>query len=117
MNDIIKIIKSLEGSGVVTETVKHEIKKQERRILGALLAPLTTSIWQPVISPVVKGINFLAPLHPLSNIVITQYFNYERRLMAFFSRNGLPRIKDEANVINLDDKKVKKQIGFHYLLK
>ena len=32
MNDIIKIIKSLEGSGVVTETVKHEIKKQERRI-------------------------------------------------------------------------------------
>ena len=35
MNDIIKIIKSLEDSGVlidgvtVTETVKHEIKKQE----------------------------------------------------------------------------------------
>ena len=37
--------------------------------------------------------------------------------MAFFSRNGLPRIKDGANVINLDDKKVKKHIGFHYLLK
>ena len=33
MNDIIKIIKSLEDSGVladgVTEIVKHEIKKQE----------------------------------------------------------------------------------------
>ena len=32
MNDIIKIIKALEDSGVlidgVTETVKHEIKKQ-----------------------------------------------------------------------------------------
>ena len=28
MNDIIKIIKSLEDSGVVTETVKHEIKKR-----------------------------------------------------------------------------------------
>ena len=33
LNDIIKIIKSLEDSGVlidrVTETVKHEIKKQK----------------------------------------------------------------------------------------
>ena len=37
MNDIIKIIKSLEGSGVlidgVPEIVKHEIKKQEGRFL------------------------------------------------------------------------------------
>ena len=34
MNDIIKVIKSLEDSGVlideVTETVKHEIKKTRR---------------------------------------------------------------------------------------
>ena len=39
MNDIIKIIKSLEDSGVlidgVTQTVKDEIKKQEGRFLGA----------------------------------------------------------------------------------
>ena len=44
MNDIIKIIKSLKDSGIlidgVTETVKREIKKQEGRFLGALLAPL-----------------------------------------------------------------------------
>ena len=61
MNDIIKIIKSLEGSGVlidrVTETVKDEIKKQEGVFLGALLAPLTTSLVQPVISSVGKGIS------------------------------------------------------------
>ena len=61
MNDIIKIIKSLEGSGVlidrVTETVKDEIKKQEGGFLGALLAPLTTSLVQPVISSVGKGIS------------------------------------------------------------
>ena len=54
MNVIIKIIKSLEDSGVlingVTETVKHEIKKQEGGILGALLAHLATSLVQPVIS-------------------------------------------------------------------
>ena len=48
MNDIIKIIKSQEDSGLlidwVTETVKHEIKKQEAGFLGALLTPLATSI-------------------------------------------------------------------------
>ena len=60
MNDIIKIIKSLEDSGILidgaTETVKHEIKKQEGRFFGALLAPLAASLVQPVISSVVKGI-------------------------------------------------------------
>ena len=41
MNEIIKIIKSLEESGAlsdgVTETVKHEIKKQEVGFRGALV--------------------------------------------------------------------------------
>ena len=61
MTDIIKIIKSLETSGVlidgVTETVKHEIKQQEGGFVGALLAPLAASWLQPVISSVVKGIS------------------------------------------------------------
>ena len=60
MNDIIKIIKSLEDSGALVkhgiEIVKHEIKKQEGRFLRDLLAPLATSNVQPVISSVVKGI-------------------------------------------------------------
>ena len=41
----------------VTETVKHEIKKQEAGFLGAFLATLSASIMQPVISSVVKCIN------------------------------------------------------------
>ena len=61
VNDIIKIIKSLEDSGVlidgVTETVKHERKKQEGGFVGALLVPLAASLVQPVISSVVKGIS------------------------------------------------------------
>ena len=61
MNDIFKINKSLEDSGLyidgVTETVKHEIKKQEGGVLGALLAPLAVSLVQLVISSVVKGIS------------------------------------------------------------
>ena len=61
MNDIIKIIKYLEDSGVfiyrVTETVEHEIKKQEGKFPGALLATLVTLLVQPVISSVVKTIS------------------------------------------------------------
>ena len=53
MNDIVKIIKSFEDSGVlidgVTETVKHEIKKQEDKSFGAWLAILAVSLVQPVI--------------------------------------------------------------------
>ena len=60
MDDIIKIVKSLEDSGIlidgVTEAVKHELKKQEGGFLGALLAPLDVSMVQPVISSVVKNI-------------------------------------------------------------
>ena len=36
--------------------------------------------------------------------------------MAFFQEIILPRINDGADVINLDDKKVKEHIGFNYLL-
>ena len=54
MNDVIKIIKSLEDSDEltdgVTKTVKHEIKKQEGQFLGAFLPPLAASIVQSVIS-------------------------------------------------------------------
>ena len=57
---LIKIIKSLEDSGVlidgVTKTLKNEIKKTRGGFLGALLAPLAASLVQPVISSVVKDI-------------------------------------------------------------
>ena len=114
MNDIIKIIKSLQDSGVlidgVTETVKHEIKNQEDEFFWALLPHLALLV-QPVISLVVKCISGigvrsagrgyidkknLVPLHPLSNIEITEYFNYKPRFNGVFSRNNLPRIRDGA---------------------
>ena len=101
INYIIKTIKSLENSGVltvgITKTVKHE--KQAGGFLGALSVLLAASIVQPVIS--------LVLLHPLSNIDITNYFNYKPRFHGVFSRNNLHRIKDGAYVMNLDDKKRK----------
>ena len=56
------------------------------------------------------------PLHPLTNIEIPKDFSCEPRFYGVFPRNNLPRIKHGAYVINLDDKKVKGHIGFHYLL-
>ena len=51
-------MKWLEDWGVlidgVTETVKHQIKRQDGGFLGALLAPLGASLVQPVISSIVK---------------------------------------------------------------
>ena len=58
MDDITKIIKSIKDSDVLidgnTETVKHEIKKQEGGFLGAVLAPLAASMEQTVISSMVN---------------------------------------------------------------
>ena len=53
---------------------------------------------------------FLVPLHPLNNIEITNYFNYEPRFNGAFSKHNLPRIKDGAYLINLDSKNSK---GIH----
>ena len=61
LNYIIQIIKLSEDLGVLidayTETVKRQIKKKEGWFLGDLLAPLATSIVQPVISSLSKGLN------------------------------------------------------------
>ena len=58
MNHTVKIIKTLEDSGVlidgVTETVRHKIKEQEDRFLGAFLEPLSASLVELVIFAVTK---------------------------------------------------------------
>ena len=48
INDIIKIVKSLEDSGLllkgVTETVQNEVKEQKGGFLSILLGTLSTSL-------------------------------------------------------------------------
>ena len=130
MNDI-KIIKSLEDSGViidgVTETVKEEIKKKTRRWISWNFAStfrcfiFTTSNlfsskrykWKSSQKSrkINKGQineNFLDLLHPLNNFEITNCFNYELRFNGVFSRNNLLKIKDGPYVINLSDKNSKR---------
>ena len=48
MNDVMKIVKSLEKSGLlikgISETIKNEGKKQKRGLLGMLLCTLGPSL-------------------------------------------------------------------------
>ena len=59
MEDIVKIVKSLEDSGLllkgVTETVQNEVKEQKGGFLGMLLGTLGASLLGNILAG--KGIN------------------------------------------------------------
>ena len=54
MEDIIKIVKSLEDSGLllkgVTETVQNEVKEQKGGFLSMLLGTLGASFWRNILA-------------------------------------------------------------------
>ena len=52
------------------------------------------------------------PPHPLTNFEIQKYYQNEPKLNGVYSRNNLPKIKDGAYVINLDDYK---SLGTHWI--
>ena len=62
MDDIMKIVKSLEESGLlikgVSETIKNEAKEQKRGFLGMLLGTLGASLLGNVISTIRAGQDF-----------------------------------------------------------
>ena len=59
MDDILKIVKSLEGSGVllkgVSETIQHEAKEQRGGFLGMLLGTLGASLLGDILSKDLSG--------------------------------------------------------------
>ena len=58
MDDTVKIVESLEKSGLLihgaTKTVWHEIKKQEGGSLNAMVAPMAASLIAPMISSLIQ---------------------------------------------------------------
>ena len=52
------------------------------------------------------------PPHPLTNFEIQKYYQNQPKFIGVFSRNNLPKIKDGAYVINLDEYK---SIGTHWI--
>ena len=45
------------------------------------------------------------PPHPLSYFEIQKYYQKEPKCNGAYSRNNLPKIKDRAHIINLDEYK------------
>ena len=54
----------------------------------------------------------LIPPHPLANFEIQRYYENEPRFNGVFSRDNLPKIKDGAYIINLDEYS---DIGTHWV--
>ena len=118
MNDIIKIVKSLEDSGVllkgVSETIQHEAKEQRRGFLPMLLGTSGASLLGNLLTGgrgviragegIKKKSNLLIPFHPLTNFEIRGYYKNEPRFNGVYSRDNLPKtIKKGVYVINLDE--------------
>ena len=55
---------------------------------------------------------FLIPSHPLTNFEIQKYYQNEPRFNGVYSRDNLPKIKDGAYIINLDEYS---DIGTHWV--
>ena len=54
----------------------------------------------------------MTPPHPLTNFEIQKYYQNEPRFNGVYSRDNLPKIKDGAYVINLDEYS---DIGTHWV--
>ena len=131
MEDIIKIVKSLEGSGLllkgVSETIQNEVKEQKGGFLSIVLGTLGASLLVSMLAGKGKnraGEGFIRAgygskkrsfntTHPLTNFEIQKYYQNETRFNGVYSRDNVPdKIKDGAYVINLDEYS---DIGTHWI--
>ena len=142
MDDILKLVKSLEDSNVllkgVRETIQHEAKEQRGGFLSMLFGTLGASLLGDILSKGLSGkcvkeqlsgegtiragygskrpsLKFFLtlPAHPLTNFEIQEYYQNKPRFNGVFSRDNLPNtIKNGAYVINLDEYH---DIGTHWI--
>ena len=112
MNDIIKIIETLENSGIllkeVTKTIENESKEQRGGFLSILLGTLGANLLGNLLTGgkgivradegvvraregVKKKLNWLLPFHLLTNFEISEYDKNEPRFNGVYSRNNLTK--------------------------
>ena len=131
LDDMTKIVKTLEESDVlmkgVTKTLKNDIKKGGAlplipMLLGTLGASLLTGREMYRAGNQGQGLfragqgikkKSLTPFHPSTNFEIQDYFKNEKRFNSVFSRSNLPKLKKVAYVINLDHSK---NTGSHWVV-
>ena len=126
----------------VTETVQNNVKEPKWGFLNTLLDTLGASLLRNIlagkgINRAIEGreikradyvchslnssknkrgrknnYGFLIPPHPLTNFEIPKCYRNEPRFNGVYSRDNLPKIKNGAYVINLDEYSV---IGTHWV--
>ena len=104
MNDIMKIVQTLEDSDIllkrVTKTIKNETKEQNGGFLSKLLSILGASLLGNTLAGkgtvragYWKRMGFLMPPHSLTNFEIQKYYENEPRFNHVYSRKNLPKNK------------------------
>ena len=118
MKDIIKIVKSLENSGLllkgVSKTIQNDAKEQKRGFLSMLLNEQSRRrIYQSWLWTFNEKQEFLIPPHPLTNFKTQKYHQHEPRFNGVYSRDHLPdEIEDGICVIILEEYS---DIGTHWI--
>ena len=111
MNDVMKIVKSLEVASLLikgfSETIKNEAKEQKGRFLSMLLGALGSGLLENLLTvrygeDAIRAGHEL-PTHPFTNFEIQKYYQNDPKFSGVYSRNNLPKINYGAYIMNLDD--------------
>ena len=109
IKNIMKIVKSLGEPELliksVNETYKNEAKEQKEGFIGMLLDTLGAGLLRHLSRHCWSKSGFLMPAHSLTNFEIQNYYQNQPKFNSVHSRNNLPKIKDGAYEINLDEYK------------
>ena len=125
MDDVMKIVKYIEESGllmkIVSETIENETKEHKCGFLGMLSAILGVHLLRNMLAgkeviPTSKGTIRVdwdsITSHPLPNFEIENYCQNERKFEGIYSRSSLPKKKVGSYVMILDGYKL---IGTHLI--
>ena len=125
MEDVMKIVKWLEESGLlitkISEAIESKVKKEKKWTSFNVIRNVSCLYVKKYISR--KRSNksgwrsnksrwkFLIPTHLLTNFEIQKYYQNEPKFDVY-SRNNVTKIKDAVYVINLDEYE---SIGAHWI--
>ena len=110
INDIMKIFKSLEESGLsikgISKKNKNGAKEQKEGFLGMLLDALVASLLGNILTGKGKTRAVKKQQQRVEDVIqLRRYYQNEAKFNGVFSRNSLPKIKNGTYVINLDEYK------------